>query len=351
MRKYTLPAAVCAAIGALILLLVKLGDTPKTAHPPETTEAALPPATKDPLGKPAETQTRLDEHKWLRELERSLAGDLSNAMYYRQRVCEDMETILASGKLSKDLLDTIQKYGIESDDLARRDVVLPILRIFEHPEATRMIGEEYYRARNEGEQMTLLEAMSKPFHDPKQASVWAVDKALNSESAEHRERAFDIAKSYIIDEDLLVATAMQVYDGSMDERQRGIALRTACDRGRGSSVGREFVRRVLRTPQPDDIMNIIPGLANWGDDDDAARLEQLAGEFPAMADTLRDQARMVRRARRDEARQGGGHEEEIEYRRKIDEKRRADEEAERKKREDEGGAAGGEKPPEVPRDG
>lgn len=352
MRKYILPAAICAAIGALVLLLVKRGDTRESRHEEPGTGTVRLPVTKKLLGTPAETPTRLDEHRWLRELERSLAGDLSNAMYYRQRVCEDIATVLASDKLSKDLVDTIQKYGIDSDDLARRDVVLPILRVLDRPEATRMIGEEYYRARNENEQMMLLEAMSKPYHDPKQASVWAVDKALNSESAEHREQAFDIAKTYIIDNDLLVVTAMNIYDGSMDGRQREITLKTACERGRESSLGREFVRRVMRNPQSQDLQSIIPSLANWADDDDAARLEQLAAEFPAMAEALRDQARMVRRARRDEAKQGGGHEEEVEHRRRMDEERRKRLEDERKAREgEEGGAAGGEKPPEDPRDG
>jgi hypothetical protein len=344
MRKYLLPALVCAAIGALVLLLLERGEKTKGTHGPVTAATVAPPPPKDLLGKPAETRTPLDEHKWLRELQRSLdAKKLDSAMYYRQRVCEDMAQIIASEKLSKDLLDTIRKYGIESDDLAQRDVTLPILRVFENAEATRMIGEEYYRAKNEGEQMTLLEAMAKPYHDPKQASVWAVDKALNSDSAEHRERAFDVAKTYIIDDDLLVLTAIQVYDGSMDERQRGIALKTSSERGRESSLAREFCRRVLRTPSPDDIMNIMASLANWGDDEDAARLEQLANEFPAMGDSLRDQARLVRRARRDEAGQGGGDPEEMEYRRKIDEERRARTDAERKKREEEG--AGGDQPP------
>lgn len=337
MRKYLLPALVCAALGALVLLLVKRGEATKGAPKETKIEVAPLPAPKNLLGQPAETPTRLDEHKWMRELQRALEeGNLSSAMFYRQKVCEDMELILASAKLTEDLLATIKKHGLDSDDLARRDVVIPILRIVEHPEATKMIGEEYYRARNEGEQMTLLEAMAKPYHDPKQASVWAVDKALNSDSAENRERAFDIAKTYIIEDDILVATAIQIYDGSMDERQRGVALKTSCERGRESSLAREFVRRVLRNPQGEDINCILPALANWGDDDDAARLEQLADENPAMGEVLRDQARLVRRARRDEAKQGGGHEEEMEHRRKMDEERRAREEAERKQREAEG---------------
>jgi hypothetical protein len=327
MRKYFLPAAVCAAVGALILLLVKRGETPKERE----AEVKKPPvavAEKDLLGSPAETPTRIDEHVGLREMQRTLAeGNTASALYFRQKVCEDMDSLLTNGKLTKDLLDTIQKYGIESDDLARRDVVLPILRILAHPEATRMIGEEYYRAKNEGEQMMLLEAMSKPFHDPKQASVWAVDKALNSESAENRERAFDIMKTFVLDDDLLVATAMQIFDSSADPRQRSIAIRTVSERGRESSLARESARRVLRNPEDDDIAAIIPSIANWGTEDDAARLEALALEHPAQAEAMREHARLVRRARRDEAKVGG-HDEEIAERARQDEERRKREEEE-----------------------
>jgi hypothetical protein len=329
MRKYLLPAVVCAAVGALILLLVKGGETPKKRD----VEVKRPPAPaekKDLLGDPAATSTRIDEHVGLREMQRTLAeGNNAAALYFRQKVCEDMDSLLTNGKLTKDLLDTIRKYGLESDDLAQRDVVLPILRILAHPEATRMIGEEYYRAKNEGEQMTLLEAMSKPFHDPKQASVWAVDKALNSESAENRERAFDIMKTYVTDDDLLVATAMQVFDGTTDARQRSIAIRTVSERGRESALARESARRVLRNPQDDDIAAILPSIANWGTEDDAARLEALALEHPGQADGLREHAKLVRRARRDEAKLGG-HEEEIAERARLDEERRrleAEEEA------------------------
>jgi hypothetical protein len=327
MRKYLLPAAVCAAIGALILLLVNR-DEPQRERDTVAKTPPAPAARKNLLGDPAETPTRIDEHVGLREMQRTLAeGNNASAHYFRQKVCEDMDSLLANGKLTKDLLETIRKYGIESDDLAQRDVVLPILRILAHPEATRMIGEEYYRAKNESEQMTLLEAMSKPFHDPKQASVWAVDKALNSESAENRERAFDIMKTYVIDDDVLVSTAMQIFDSSMDPRQRSILIRTVSERGRECSLARESARRVLRRPEDDEIAAILPSIANWGTEEDAAHLEALALEHPGQAEGLREHARTVRRARRDEAKVGG-HEEEIRERARLDEERRRLEEAE-----------------------
>lgn len=336
MRKYILPAVVCAAIGALILLLVNGSDAP-TNRTPEVKKRPPVVEKKNPLGDPAQTPTRLDEHVALRELERTLAeGNTASALYFRQKVCEDMDNILANGKLTKDLLDTIRKYGIESDDPALRDVTLPILRILAHPEATKMIAEEYYRAKNEGEQMTPLEAMSKPFHDPTQASIWAVDKALNSPSAENRERAFDIMKTYVIDDDILVSTAMQIFDSTTDPRQRSIAIRTVSERGRECSQAREAARRVLRNPKDDDIAAILGSIANWGTDDDAARLEQLALEHPAQAEGLREHAKMVRRARRDEA-HIGGHEDEMAERAREDEERRKREEAEEAARLQEGG--------------
>jgi hypothetical protein len=195
-----------------------------------------------------------------------------------------------------------------------------------------MIGEEYYRAKDEAEQMMLLEAMSKPFHDPRQASVWAVDKALNSDSAENRERAFDIMKTYVVDDDLLVATAMQVFDGSTDARQRSIAIRTVSERGRESSLARESARRVLRNPTDDDIAAILLSIANWGTEEDAAWLEQLALQHPGQAEGLKEHARLVRRARRDEAKVGG-HEDEIAERARLDEERRKREEEEAREAE------------------
>jgi hypothetical protein len=349
MRKYLLPALVCAAIGAIVLLLVNQGERPRREHVEHAKTEAPAESTKpkDLLGNPAVTPTRLDEHKWLRELERALAeGHLDEAMICRQKVCEDMDAILANGKLTKDLLDTIRKYGVESDDLAQRDVVFPILRVFACPEATRIIAEEYYKAKNEDEQMTFLEAMSRTYHDPAQASVWAVDKALNSPSAEHRERAFDVMRNYTVDSDILCKTAMQIYDATTEPRMRETVLKVACERGRESAMGREFVRRVMRAPQGDDIMMIFPSIPNWGTEEDAARLEELANEYPAMKEALLDKARLVRRARQDERNQGGAHPEEMDWRRKQDEERRRLD-AERKRREEEGGT-GGEAPAEPP---
>jgi hypothetical protein len=344
MRKYLLPGIVCAAIGALVYLLIQREEPTKT-H--ETVKKAEPPPAVAPnfVGTPAVTQTRLDENKWLRELERSLQeGNNAEALFFRQKLCEDIDNVVANGKLAKDLLDTIQKYGINSDDPAQRDVVLPILRVLDLPEATRMISEEYYRAKDEKEQMMLLEAMAKPFHDSKQAAVWAVDKALNSPSAENRETAFDVIKTFVVDDDLIVDTAQQIYQGSTDRRQRAIVLREAASRARESERGREFARTVLSgTPEMDDLWVIVGSITSWGTDQDAARLEQLALEIPGMSDALRDHAREIRRVRKVEAHRGDPRRDAAEDAARAAEDQKKNEEAERKRKEAEG-AAGGEPP-------
>jgi len=297
MRKYLLPALVCAAIGAVIILLVKSGEEPPTGDRKTVVEAPQPVTQKEsPLGTPAETTTRLDEHRWLRELERALArGDIGKAHVYRQRVCEDMDNILASEMLTKNLLDDIRKYGIESDDLATRDVVLPMLRVIQNPEATQMIADEYYRARNEAEAMMFLEAMAHEYHDPKQAAVWAIDRALNSESAEYRERAFDLIQDFAADDDLICDTALQIYESTTRPEQKHQALEAVAMRGDLSPVALRFMRGVLRNPRPEELAAVIGTVENWGDENDAARLEALAEEFPAMGDILRDRAKGLRR--------------------------------------------------------
>lgn len=337
MRKYLLPAVVCAAIGALVLLLTKRGETTPGSHGRTVTETpAPPPPQESPLGQPAETRTRIDEHKALRELQRALAEKSGNALLYRQQVCEDMAAICASEKLSKDLFDTIKEY-MDSDDPALRDVVIPILRVFENPEATKLIAERYYRAADEAEQITLIEAMVKPFNDPKQAVVWGLDKALSSPSFEHREAAYDILKTYINDNELLVDASIQLYSTSLDERQRQLALRVIGERGDVSATARSFMRRVLRNPQGmADITTAMAGLPTWGDEDDAARLEQLADEYPAMGQPLRDQARNIRRVRADQRNPESPMHDAAERRRQEDLERAA--EQERKRLEEAGGS-------------
>jgi hypothetical protein len=296
MRRYLLPAAVCAALGAIVILLVKRGGETRQDVPEEKPQATRPPpARPSPFGTPAQTTTALHENKYLRELERALnRDDLSHAHDFRQKVCEQMGTILASEKLTKNLLDLIRKYGADSDDPRRRDVVLPMLRILDHPDATRMIGEEYYQALDDNERILLLEAMAKPFHDPEQASVWAVERALHAETEEHRIRALDVITQFAVDSDIIVRTAVQIHDGSTDAKQREQAMKVICNTGEMSERARDFLRRALANPTLEEIQLIAAYMPNWGDENDAARLEALVDEFPTMAHVLREQANMVR---------------------------------------------------------
>ena len=64
---------------------------------------------------------------------------------------------------------------------------------------------------------------------------------------------------------------------------------------------RDFVRAKMRNPRMEEIDRVLNAIESWGDERDAAYLEQLATEFPAMSDHLREKARMVREGRRAEA--------------------------------------------------
>jgi hypothetical protein len=173
-----------------------------------------------------------------------------------------------------------------------------MLRVFQHPEATKLIAEEYYQAKDEAEQMTLLEAMARPYHDPKQAGVWAVERALNSTSDETRFRAFDVIATYAADDEIIAQVGSQIYDATTDPKQREHVLKTVSEHGRDAPTAQQFVRRVLRDAKPEQIVLIMGSIANWGNDDDAARLEALAAEFPQLRMVLREQANLIRNAER-----------------------------------------------------
>jgi hypothetical protein len=164
---------------------------------------------------------------------------------------------------------------------------------------------------------------------------------MTSPSAEHRERAYDILKTYINDDELLISTSMQVYAVSPDDRQRQLALRTVVERGEISATARDFTRRQLRSPRDvQDVLTMMGYMLVWADEDDAAQLERLADEFPAVAMPLRTQAQEVRRQVAQKQDPMAPDHGEVEKRRKEDMERV---EAERKAREAEGAA--GDPPP------
>jgi hypothetical protein len=306
MRRFVLPLAVFVAIGAVILILVKSGEeaTPADREPVKTGAAPAPgKGTDDPFPlKRAETPTPLERNRWLSELERALGrADLSHALYFRGKVCQDLDTILQDSELTRNLLNAIRTYGIESDDPRRRDVVLPILRVLRHPAATKMIAEEYYRAKTEREQIMLLEAMSHDYHDPEQASVWAVERALNSETEAIRNRAFEVIKSFSKNPDVIFRTATQIYDSSTRPPQKLRMIDAIGDEASFCDDAQAWLRKKLHNPQPEEIGMVVGALGGWADENDAARVEALALEFPELAEVMRERARQMRQEIRNQA--------------------------------------------------
>ena len=230
MRKYLLPLTVCAVLGALVIVLVKMGKDPAPPdRTPEEKEEAAVETVPEPTGPGAfearSARTCVERQRALSELERAMQRkDLSNARFFRQQVCEDLDTILKDKQLTENLLLLIRENGPDSDDLNRRDVVLPMLRVIQHPEATRLVEEEYYRARTEEEQLTLLEAMSHEYHDPKKAAEWAIEKALNSENKEHRDRALEVIVRFSNNDPLIVDTALAIYESTTRRDLKDAAL-------------------------------------------------------------------------------------------------------------------------------
>lgn len=302
MRRYLVPLLLLGAVGALVVLLLKMRPAPE--RPPEPPRAEKPPepAPAETGLRPATTRTRLDENRWLRELERVLErDDLSNAYYFRSKVCEEIDDIVENGKLSRNLLDAIRKYGLESEDPKRRDVVLPILRVFQHPEATEMIREGFYGAKTESEQMLFLEAMSHSYHDPKAAAVWALDKTLHSEDPEVRTVAFRLIEEYSGDPVLIVDTAIQAFEGTTRRDQADSMIRTINTYARQVPRAKEQIRDLLKNPAPEDLQILAGGIDLWGDEEDAVHLEGLAMQHPDMAEFLRERAEAIRFERREEA--------------------------------------------------
>jgi len=306
MRKYLLPLAVFAAIGAVIIILVKSGADPTQPPRPDSPEDVEPEPAKGiddpfPLTR-RQTPTPLERNRWLSELERALGReDLSHALYFRSKVCEDLDTILADSELTRNLLHAIQTHGVESDDPRRRDVLLPMLRVIAHPEATQIIANAYYRAKNEKEQLMLLEAMSHDYHDPEQAAVWAVERTLNSESKEDRTRAFEVIERFSNNPDLIYRTATQIYDSTTRPEQKFGAIRAIGDQAEKSEDARKWLRKKLHNPQADEIGAVAGALGGWAEENDAAALENLALEFPDLAEVMRELAREVRREIRNRA--------------------------------------------------
>ncbi len=306
MRNYALPVLLLGALGAVLVVVLRMGDDPVKPKVPDAPSQAPQepeaPPPKGPLVKREPTRTSLDENKWMSELERAMGRkDLSNARYFQAKICEEIDQIAADEKLAKNLVEDIREFGLSSDDPARRDIMLQILRVFAHPEATQLIEQEYYKARTPEESMLLLEAMAHDYHDPKRASVWAIEKALTSDNEEHRMFAFQVMNEFSNDPQIATETGIAIYEGSTSRKEQVRIVEKLSVKGRYVPAAAEWMRKRLRDPRPDEILYITGGIAAWGTEKDAAFLETLAEEFPAIGDQLREQAEQIRIARKLEA--------------------------------------------------
>jgi hypothetical protein len=243
----------------------------------------------------------LRRHRWLSELERVLQrDDLSNAYFYRGKIAEDMENILSDETLLRNLMAAIRKYGLESDDLDKRRLLLPLLRVISTEESTQIIEQEYYRAKTEEERMFLLQAMADPKHDPATAVPWVVDMAVNSADGNRRQMALDAMTDLKSHWTLTGEAARQIFESSTRPRQRERALQAISWAAAESEEAREYIRKRLRNPREEEFGLLLMSIAGWGTFEDAAYLKALAEQFPAQALELREQAKRIRRHRLEE---------------------------------------------------
>ena len=307
MRRYAVPLLLFAAIGTVVVVYVRNqgagpdGDredersakTPKseTETNPDGSEALLTRGKRD-------TPTSLRRHKWLSELERVLQrDDLSNGYFYRSKIAEDIEAIVEDETLLRNLMAAIRKYGVDSQDPAKRKLLLPLLRVIHTEEATQLIEQEYYRALNEEERMFLVLAMADPGHSPQIASPWIVDVAINSENAEYRQLALDAVGDLKSHYKITGDVARQIYVSSTRPRQRERALQTVAWAAHESTDAREFLREKLRNPREEEFGLLLMTIDAWGSYKDAEYLKALADQFPASAMELREHAKRIRRHR------------------------------------------------------
>lgn len=339
MRRYLFPMTLMSAIGAVVVVLVIANRNAPDRPDEDTPEAGRTPAKKTGSHWQDErrnTKTSLRDNQALSELERALQRkDLSNAYLFRHKVAEQIEEILQSETLKRNLLEAIRKHGTESSDKKRRELMLPFLRIVRDPEATEMIRSEYYKTSDPTERLLLLEAMAQKYHDPETATVWASDQALNAGTQMQRERAFEAIEKFSNSKPLLYRTARTVFEGTTRPEQGLYMLYQITLLGDPIPEAAEYLRRRLKQPKAEEVAVIAKGIAAWGTERDAAHLEALAVEFPAMGDQLREQAEQVRSAIR--MKKHGDDQEaamaEAERRRKLEEER----EKERKKKAEQDG--------------
>ncbi len=253
----------------------------------------LPPT--NPFGEAPRTRTSATKFAPLYDLERCVqSGNHNNARWHRQKLCERLDEVMADATLLENLLLLIRTKGLESTDPVEREVLLPILTRMDDPQATAMVNQAFYGAVSYEERMSMLDAMARPHHDPRQAASLATNIALTSADSEARERAFDIILNKTGDEGLIFETAVEVLEGTMHKRQRELALMAISASALEVTAARRWLKDRLRRPREEELTMLIEQIDSWGDERDAAQLEALAEKFPARADELRSYANRLR---------------------------------------------------------
>ena len=283
----------------MVILVLASRDKPReTEVVTEETTTPEPKASPESGLSPAKTPTRLRDNEALRELERLLQRKELDpkAHYFRQKVCEQMTEILDNELLTRNLLNAIKEHGIESDDPKRRELMLGILRVMAHPEATELIETEYYRARNEEERLLLLEAMAHTHHNPETASVWAIDRALNGETKQRRRRAFMMIRRFSEHHEVIFKTAEAIYAGTTRPEQALEMIDSIVYVADPVKGARKWLRKRLENPRSDEIHFLINYMEVWATVEDAQNLDRLAVAHPALGDILRQRAEEVRMA-------------------------------------------------------
>ena len=304
MRKYLLPLLVFGAIGALVVIGVLATRDDGTRNLPPDRDSSARGKTQPDKNEPGsvlkrggrDTPTSLKQNHWLSELERALERDElpKKAYNYRGKLCENIGDILADEKLTNNLLAAIRKYVVTERDPAKRKLLLPILRVLTTPEATRIIEEEFYRTSDPEERLILLDGMANPKHNPETASIWAVEMAVHSEDSEHRHLAFAYMANIDWHHDLVVDFAKQIYDLSTRPEQQLTAIGVIAERAPESDEAKTFIRARLNRPRESELMGLMRTIPGWGTERDAAKLESLIGEFPALANSLRNAVEEIR---------------------------------------------------------
>lgn len=310
MRKYLLPLAILSAIGAVVVVLVLQGRS-EGPQPHKAGEAPPPPGPAIPesvtpirekLARPP-TPTSVAENADLSDLELFAAkGDAEKVRIFRARVCDNIDLIVESPKLAADLMETIRRYGAESDNEEMRDALLPILRVLPLPEATKMIEEQYFQARNAEERKFLLEAMSHSYHNPERAGLIAVERALNAPTDEERYHAFDVIRNFSGSNDVTFRTAKAIYEGTTRPEQTSLVLETVSRFAYQSPDAAKWMKERLQRVRIEEIQDVLSKIESWGDERDAAFLESLASEFPELGDMLRMKAENLRLVLKDRER-------------------------------------------------